>query len=76
MVPPSVPVAETENRQAMKIWADVYSRNKTAGGLIIDDKPGMLNNLIESTYPGTTNHPDFGEEILSEAKVIFDLKKF
>jgi hypothetical protein len=76
MVPPSVPAAETDNPQAKQIWADIYSRNKMAGGLIIDDKPGMLNTMIESTYPGTRNHPEFGEEILAEAKVLFDLKTF
>lgn len=81
MLPPSVPVAETNDRMAMQIWTDVYSRNKMAGGLIIDDKPGLLNSTIESTYPdrsvpGTRDHPEFGEEILAEAKVIFDGKRF
>jgi hypothetical protein len=76
MLPPSVPVAETNDRQAMQIWDDAYGRNKMAGGLIIDDQPGMLNTMISQTYPGTTNPLEFGEEILAEARVIFDGKTF
>jgi hypothetical protein len=71
-LPHTVGHEATTSKQALQIWAEVDGRNIMAGGLIIDDKPGMLNQMIERTYPGMSkDHPEFGEEILHEAEVLF-----
>ena len=47
-------------------WDDVRSRNVMTKSLILDIKPGMLNQLVENTYPGQVGeHPQFGDEILA-----------
>ena len=50
-------------------WMDVQSRSQMAAMLMLDRKPGMLNQMVESTYGGQKGqHPEFGEDILSIAR--------
>ena len=46
-------------------------RSFYAAVLILDDKPGMLDLMVESAYPGyNPTKPEFGEEILGVCREI------
>lgn len=50
-------------------WAAIISRNVMGGNLLLDDKPGMLDMMVDSTYPNQSGpRPVIGEEILEAAK--------
>ena len=50
-------------------WTDILSRNAMANQLILDTTPGMLNMMIQTTYPGQTGQQaEFGDDIVEAAK--------
>ena len=50
-------------------FTDVLSRSVMIYSLILDEQPGALNTMVEMSCPGNAgNHPDFGENILEEAR--------
>ena len=50
-------------------WVQAQSRAKLAAMLILDDKPGMLDQMVESTdRDQKSQHPEFGEDILGIAR--------
>lgn len=57
------------NGMEKQAFTEVIGRSVMIYSLILDDKPGALNAMVEMSYPGTAgNHPDFGENILEEAR--------
>lgn len=40
-------------------WDDVHSRNFMTAQLILDTRPGMLDTMVDSTYPGQTGGCSF-----------------
>lgn len=72
MIPPDI-ATERMRTVDRERYSDVLSRNSLTAALILDDKPGMLNELVESAYHGQAGqHPDFGEEILEDARRMFE----
>ncbi len=52
-----------------QIWTDVITRSMMAAELILDSKPGMLDMLVESTYPGAaSDRPVIGDDIKAAAE--------
>ncbi|KAK4498014.1 hypothetical protein PRZ48_010670 [Zasmidium cellare] len=56
------------NATQKELWGDVEGRCEMAANLILDTMPGMLNNMVEQSYPGTRNHPEFGNDIKEDAR--------
>lgn len=44
-----------------EIWADVISRSMLTASLILDERPGMLDELVERSYPGQAGQLPFGQ---------------
>lgn len=56
-------------KEENEAWLDAYGRAKFSGFLILDTKPGMLNEMTEAAYPDQNGqHPEFGEDILALAR--------
>lgn len=57
---------------------DIFGRTAMSCGLILDEKPGALNEMIESTYPSEKGkeHPEFGEDILQLCRTMTDMKAY
>lgn len=52
-------------------WADVYTRSQMAADLLLDDKPGMLDMMVESTHPANASErPEITEEIKAAARAL------
>ncbi len=50
-------------------WVDCVGRTTYAKMLMLDTKPGTLDQMTEMTYPGQRGqHPQFGEEVLALAR--------
>lgn len=57
--------------QEVEARKDAVGRTFFSGKLILDDKPGFLNEMVEMTYPGQKGkHPEFGEEVLALARAV------
>ncbi|KAL8953164.1 MAG: hypothetical protein Q9222_000985 [Ikaeria aurantiellina] len=60
---------ENLSKAAQEKWMDAVGRAQFSGLLILDTRPGMLDSMIELTYPGQGGEkPEFGEEILEIAR--------
>jgi hypothetical protein len=65
-IDPKLPRRTNREREA---WSDIISRNVMGGNLLLDTKPGMLDVMVESTYPNQSGpRPVIGEEILEAAR--------
>jgi hypothetical protein len=63
-IPPGAPL-NGGNEQ----WTDVIGRSVMAGKLLLDTDPGMLDMMVESTYPGQPgDRPVIGEDIKALAR--------
>ena len=52
-----------------ELWNSIIGRNVLARGLILDEKPGMLDQMVEATDPGQAGAPlDFGEDVIALAR--------
>lgn len=50
-------------------WADIQSRNAMASELLLDSKPGMLDMMVQSSYPNQSGPtPVIGEDIKEAAR--------
>ncbi len=50
-------------------WQDVIGRSVVAGDLILDTNRGMLDMMVDSTYPGQPGpRPVIGEDIKAVAR--------
>lgn len=59
------------SKQEAEAWEDVVGRTFFSGKLILDDKPGLLNEMVEMAYPDQNGkHPEFGEEVLALARAL------
>ena len=57
------------NRRQREAWDDCKGRAKMSKQLILDTNPGMLNMMMQSTYPNQSGEPPaFGEEVLAAAR--------
>ncbi|KAH9845776.1 hypothetical protein Tdes44962_MAKER01208 [Teratosphaeria destructans] len=60
--------------QEKETWGDVISRTEVAKMLLLDTRPGMLDMMVESTYPHHSGElpfakrPVLGEDILAIAR--------
>lgn len=45
-----------------ELWTDVLSRSAHISSLLLDERPGFLAQLVESTYPG---HNPGGQPVMS-----------
>lgn len=62
------------NAMQKYLWEDVQQRCVLAADLILDTTPGKLNATMEQTYPASAgNHPEFGDDIIEEAKRLRDV---
>ena len=59
-----VPPTATEGEP----WDDVVGRSVMAAELLLDSNPGMLDTLVDSTYPGQSPRPVLGERVLEAAR--------
>lgn len=51
------------------MWDDTIGRTFFTGVLIRDERKGMLDGMVESTYGEQAGqHPEFGEEIMEIAR--------
>ncbi|KAK5168814.1 uncharacterized protein LTR77_006123 [Saxophila tyrrhenica] len=65
-IPPSSPF---DGRNEM--WVDVVSRSVMTKELLVDSKPGMLDMLVESTYPSSSSdRPEIGDDIKASARTL------
>ena len=66
-IPPSLQNLAEKQKET---WEEATGRAAFSKALITDQMPGMLDQLMESTYPGQNagTPPDFGEEILEIAR--------
>ena len=67
------PKLENLSAREKETWKDASGRAVFAGSLITDEKPGMLDMMVESSYPDpATRGPrvDFGGEILEFAAML------
>lgn len=62
----SDPALQTKTPQ----WTDAISRSMLITSLILDEKPGMLSQLVEQTYPGHNpgGQPEMSTEIIAGAE--------
>lgn len=52
-------------------YTDVISRLVMAKELLLDSKPGMLDMMIDSTYPGQTGpKPEIGDDLKEAARAL------
>lgn len=51
-------------------WNDVVGRSVMGAGLILDEKPGMLDQMLQMSYPGGDRNVDFGNEVLEVARAL------
>ena len=59
------------SKQDKSVWEDATGRAAFSKMLILDEMPGMLNQMTESTYPGQAGrHPDFGKDVLDLARTM------
>ncbi|KAK4548743.1 hypothetical protein LTR36_008516 [Oleoguttula mirabilis] len=71
MVPPTL---EGVTSQEHERWEDVIGRSVLAASLVLDQPPGMLDQMVDMSYPGQTGQlpfgqrPVLGEEIKEVAK--------
>lgn len=66
-VPPNI-ARENMSGGVKAAYDDVKTRSFMAAQLILDDKPGTLDMMVESTYPTQSGpRPVFGEEIMALA---------
>ena len=65
-IDPARPLRTSGQREA---WSDIVSRAVMGAGLLLDDHPGMLDMMVESTYPNQSGpRPVIGEELLESAR--------
>ena len=65
-IPPNAPLSNSRYQQA---YSDIVSRSVMAAELLLDSKPGMLDMMVESTYPVQTGgRPMISEDILAAAR--------
>jgi hypothetical protein len=56
-----------------KAWNEVLGRAVMAGGLLIDDTPGALNQMVSMSYPGSAAQPELGEELVASGRALFEI---
>ncbi|GIZ49077.1 hypothetical protein CKM354_001211700 [Cercospora kikuchii] len=62
---------ERYNEQQKETYHDVISRSVMSKSLLTDQRPGMLNMMIESTNPEQRGrHPELGADILAAANAL------
>lgn len=55
--------------QQQEAWSDIVSRSVMGAALLLDEKPGMLDMMVEGTYPNQSGpRPVVGEEVLEAAR--------
>ena len=65
-IPPQQSLSDASTPEDRDAWEDVVGRAFLAGELLLDSKPGMLDSLVESTYPEhAANPPIIGDDILA-----------
>ena len=65
-VDPKVPFETSGQKEA---WSDVISRSVMGAGLLLDDHPGMLDMMVEGTYPNQSGpRPVVGDGVLEAAR--------
>ena len=63
------PSLQNMGREEKEAWSDILGRSQMAKHLILDTKPGMLDQMVNSTYPGQEGpEPDFGDDVRALAK--------
>ena len=68
-VPPTSAFSPQSTPQDREAWSDVVGRSVMAAELLLDSKPGMLDMMVGSTYPGQAGaHPVIGEDVLAAAR--------
>ncbi|KAL9609775.1 MAG: hypothetical protein Q9167_005487 [Letrouitia subvulpina] len=68
-VNPGLP--EDMSEQEAEAWQDAIGRSMFSGKLILDDKPGLLNEMVEMAYPDQQGkHPEIGAEVLALARAL------
>ena len=56
-------------QQQMEQWSDIVSRSVMGAGLLLDDNAGMLDMMVEGTYPNQSGpRPVVDEEVLEAAR--------
>lgn len=67
---------ESLNVVQQALFEDVIQRSVLVSSLILHTGPGMLNNLVEQTYPESAgNHPEFGDYIKTAARTLSNIGK-
>jgi hypothetical protein len=63
--------------QSRRVWKDeCMGRSMLAANLILNKPPGMLNSMVEQTYPNQPGgHPEFGSEIEELARKVLEICK-
>nr|POE78038.1 hypothetical protein CFP56_09679 [Quercus suber] len=54
-------------------WNDVVGRSVMGAGLILDEKPGMLAQMMQMSYPGVVDVA-FGEDVLQLARALKNVR--
>jgi hypothetical protein len=63
------PKVSFESSGQKEAWSDVVGRSVMGAGLLLDDHPGMLDMMVEGTYPNQSGpRPVIGEDILEAAR--------
>jgi hypothetical protein len=65
-IDPALPLRTSREKEA---WSDIVGRSVMGAGLLLDEKPGMLDMMVESTYPNQSGpRPVIGEDLLESAR--------
>ncbi|KAK5115179.1 hypothetical protein LTR85_009937 [Meristemomyces frigidus] len=58
MVPPSLEDLDSPQQER---WEDVIGRSVMGANLLLDQPPGMLDQMVDMSYPGQTGELPFGQ---------------
>ena len=66
-IPPSSPRTREHQKE---IWNDVLSRNSMAAELLLDSQRGMLDMMVDSSYPAQQrgSRPEIGDDVKEAAR--------
>nr|POF27631.1 hypothetical protein CFP56_71440 [Quercus suber] len=63
------PALEGLTSPQQETWNDVVGRSVMGAGLILDEKPGMLAQMMQMSYPGVAD-VDVGDDVLEAARAL------
>lgn len=65
-IDPKLPLRTNREKEA---WADIMSRSAMGANLLLDTNRGMLDMMVQGTYPSQSSpQPVIGEDILEAAR--------